>query len=228
MYMKINDLYFKYENSAVDNLKNINIEIDKGEIIGVLGESGCGKSTLLRIIAGLEIPYKGKIIINDKIIFNKKIFIEPEKRGIGMVFQDYALFPHMNIDKNITFGLKKFSRKEKREILDNMIELVGLKDHLGKYPYQLSGGQQQRVAVARALAPNPSILLLDEPFSNLDSHLKDQIRMDMKEILNKSKTTCIFVTHDKEDVLSLSSRIIIISDGVIKDDYSVEKMVDII
>ena len=96
MYMKINDLYFKYENSAVDNLKNINIEIDKGEIIGVLGESGCGKSTLLRIIAGLEIPYKGKIIINDKIIFNKKIFIEPEKRGIGMVFQDYALFPHMS------------------------------------------------------------------------------------------------------------------------------------
>ncbi|MDK2802454.1 MAG: ABC transporter ATP-binding protein [Oscillospiraceae bacterium] len=228
MYMKINNLSFKYENSNFDNLNNINMEIKKGEIIGVLGESGCGKSTLLRVIAGLEIPYIGNIIINDKIVMNQKVFIEPEKRGIGMIFQDYALFPHMTIDKNITFGLRKFSKKDKKNILDNMIELVGLKDHLGKYPYQLSGGQQQRVAVARALAPNPSILLLDEPFSNLDSHLKNQIRMDMKEILNKLETTCIFVTHDKEDVLSLSNRVITISDGLIKDNYLVEKMVDIL
>lgn len=213
MYVEIKDLCFKYKNAKEDNLHNLNISIPKGQIIGVLGESGSGKSTVLRIIAGLEEAYSGSITIDKKTVYGTGIFIEPEKRGIGMVFQDYALFPHMTVAKNIQFGLKNMGKKDKEQHMLAMLKLVNLEDHQNKYPHELSGGQQQRVAIARALAPNPSILLLDEPFSNLDAHLRKQIRDDMNNILKKADTTTIFVTHDPEDVKAIANQVIILEKG---------------
>ncbi|MGL5352520.1 MAG: ABC transporter ATP-binding protein [Clostridium sp.] len=213
--LKINNLHFKYKNSKEDNINDFNIEIEKGEILAILGQSGSGKSTMLRIIAGLENPYKGKITVGDNIVFSENEFIEPEKRGIGMVFQDYALFPHMTIAKNIMFGLKNMDKKHKEKRMLEMLDLVNLHEHKNKYPHELSGGQQQRIAIARALAPSPAILLLDEPFSNLDANLKDKIRTELKEILLKANTTSIFVTHDKDDAKILADKVVVLEHGKI-------------
>ena len=213
--LKINNLHFKYKNSKTDNIEDFNINIKKGEIVGILGESGSGKSTMLRIIAGLESAYKGSIVIGDRVVYDNKNFIEPENRGIGMVFQDYALFPHMTVAKNIMFGLKKMSMSDKEKRMTEMLELVNLVEHKDKYPHELSGGQQQRIAIARALAPNPSILLLDEPFSNLDAHLQEKIRTELKEIIQKANITSIFVTHDKEDAKALADKVVVLQNGKI-------------
>lgn len=215
MFLKISNLHFKYKNNKIDNISNLNINIEQGDIVGILGESGSGKSTILRILAGLEKPYKGSIVIDNKEIYSKNIFIEPENRGVGMVFQDYALFPHMTVEKNIMFGLKGLKKNEKEKRMIEMLELVNLTEYKNKYPHELSGGQQQRIAIARALAPKPSILLLDEPFSNLDANLKSKIRTDLKEILRKANITSIFVTHDKEDAIDLSTKVIVIDKGII-------------
>ncbi|MGL5749337.1 MAG: ABC transporter ATP-binding protein [Paraclostridium sp.] len=213
--LKIKNLHFKYKNSKVDNINDFNIDINKGEIVGILGESGSGKSTMLRIIAGLEEAYKGSITIADNVVYDKNNFVEPEKRGIGMVFQDYALFPHMTVAKNIMFGLKKMSKADKEKRMIEMLNLVNLIDHKDKYPHELSGGQQQRIAIARALAPNPSILLLDEPFSNLDAHLQEKIRTELKEIIQKANITSIFVTHDRDDAKALADKVVILENGII-------------
>jgi iron(III) transport system ATP-binding protein len=213
MFVKIENLRFKYKNSKGDTIKNFALNIEKGEIISILGESGSGKSTVLRIIAGLEVNASGSIKINDKVVLDEKTFVMPEKRGVGMVFQDYALFPHMTVTENIQFGLKGFSKKEKQERLMEMLELVSLKDFEKRYPYELSGGQQQRVAIARALAPRPALFLLDEPFSNLDADLRSKIREEIKIILRQTGTTSIFVTHDKEDARALADRIVVVKDG---------------
>lgn len=208
MFIEGKNIYFRYTNNKKDIIQDFNIQLDKGETLAILGESGSGKSTVLRIIAGLEKSYKGQLKIGDKIVFSDREFVEPEDRGIGMVFQDYALFPHMTVKKNIQFGLKNMSSKEKDKIAMEMLELVNLVDHKDKYPYELSGGQQQRVALARAIAPKPSVLLLDEPFSNLDANLKEKIRDEIKEILTKAKITSIFVTHDEEDARVLADRVL--------------------
>ncbi|WP_250672774.1 ABC transporter ATP-binding protein [Paraclostridium ghonii] len=213
--LKIKNLHFKYKNSKVDSIKNFNIDINKGEIVSILGESGSGKSTVLRVVAGLEEAYKGRITIANNIVYDDNYFVEPEKRGIGMIFQDYALFPHMNVAKNIMFGLKNMSKSEKEARMMDMLKLVNLDEYKDKYPYELSGGQQQRIAIARALAPNPSILLLDEPFSNLDANLKERIRNELKEIIQKAAITCIFVTHDIEDAKALADKVVIIDKGKI-------------
>jgi len=218
MFLEIENLHFKYKNNKNDNIKDLNISIEKGEVVGILGESGSGKSTILRILAGLETPYKGSIEINGKTIYDDKTFIETEHRGVGMVFQDYALFPHMTVAKNIMFGIKKMSKSEKEKRMIEMLELVKLTEYKNKYPYELSGGQQQRIAIARAIAPKPSILLLDEPFSNLDANLKSKIRTDLKEIIKDANITSIFVTHDKEDAIDIASKVIVIDKGeVIKN-----------
>lgn len=214
--LKIDNLHFKYKNSKEDNIDNFNLEINKGEIISILGESGSGKSTMLRIIAGLESAYKGSITIGDNVVYDNKNFVEPEKRGVGMVFQDYALFPHMTVAKNIMFGLKKFNKKEKEQRMIEMLKLVNLEEYKDKYPHELSGGQQQRIAIARAIAPKPSILLLDEPFSNLDAHLQSKIRSELKEIIQKANITSIFVTHDKEDAKVLADKVVFLEKGKIK------------
>lgn len=214
MFIEGENIYFKYPNSKEDTIKDFNIELEKGEILAILGESGSGKSTMLRIIAGLEEAYTGNIKIEDKTIFSKNQFTEPENRGIGMVFQDYALFPHMTVKKNIQYGLKKKSKEEKEKIAMDMLRLVNLVEHKDKYPYELSGGQQQRVAIARAIAPKPSVLLLDEPFSNLDANLQEKIRDEIKDILKKAGITSIFVTHDKNDAKVLADKVIILRDGI--------------
>lgn len=215
MFVKINGLSFRYKNAKEDSLVNFNLDIEKGTVVCILGESGSGKSTALRLIAGLEIPKEGSILINEKCIVDSSTFVLPEKRDVGMVFQDYALFPHMTISENIGFGLKKMNRKEKKHRISKMLKLVHLEDYAHRYPYELSGGQQQRVAIARAVAPEPSLLLLDEPFSNLDAHLQGKIRKELNHIIRKTGITSIFVTHDMEDATSIADKIITIEKGKI-------------
>lgn len=192
------------------------MKVEDGEIVCLLGESGSGKSTILRIIAGLEKSSKGTIIINDSIHQNKNIFVLPEKRNIGMVFQDYALFPHMSVEKNILYGMKIKDKKEKKKKLLQISKMVGIEKYLKRSPHNLSGGQQQRVAFARALASDPKVILLDEPFSNLDTNLKQNIRRDLKDIIKKSNIPTILVSHDKNDAYDLADKIIILKDGEIE------------
>ncbi|WP_227762820.1 ABC transporter ATP-binding protein [Zhaonella formicivorans] len=215
MYVEIKGLKFKYKNSSEEVIKNFNLQIAEGEIISILGESGSGKSTILRLVAGLEVPTGGMIKIGDKIMVDDSIFVEPEKRGVGMVFQDYALFPHLTVEGNVKFGLKKMNSREKAERLEEVLNLVNLSEYKTRYPYELSGGQQQRVALARALAPRPSLLLLDEPFSNLDKDLEAKIRDELKIILKTTGTTTIFVTHDRDDAQALADRAVILQRGEI-------------
>lgn len=215
MYVEIKGLDFKYKNAKEETLRNFTIDIEKGEIVSILGESGSGKSTILRLISGLEVPSSGMIKINHKVIIDDKEFIPPEKRGVGMVFQDYALFPHMTVEQNIKFGLKDMNKKEKDNRLNEVLDLVNLKGFEKRYPYELSGGQQQRVALARALAPRPSVLLLDEPFSNLDADLQIEIRGELKKIIKQAGITSIFVTHDKEDSKAIADKVVILKEGEI-------------
>jgi iron(III) transport system ATP-binding protein len=192
------------------------MEVEDGEIVCLLGESGSGKSTILRIISGLEKSSKGTVIINDSIHQNKNIFVLPEKRNIGMVFQDYALFPHMSVEKNILFGMKIKDKKEKKKKLFQISKMVGIEKLLKRSPHNLSGGQQQRVAFARALASDPKVILLDEPFSNLDTNLKQNIRRDLKDIIKKSNIPTILVSHDKNDAYDLADKIVILKNGEIE------------
>ncbi|MTI68610.1 MAG: ABC transporter ATP-binding protein [Firmicutes bacterium] len=215
MFLKIEGLKFRYKNAKEETIKDFSIDINKGETISIFGESGSGKSTILRLLAGLEMPSSGLIKIDNDIIVNDKNFVLPEKRDVGMFFQDYALFPHMTVAKNIKFGLKHMNKKQKNHRLQEVLDLVNLTGLKSRYPYELSGGQQQRVALARALAPKPSILLLDEPFSNLDTDLQTKIRKELKKILNKTKITSIFVTHDREDSKSIADRVIVLNQGKI-------------
>ncbi len=213
MFIQIRELQFQYKNTKKNTLDHIQVDINKGEIVSILGKSGSGKSTLLRIIAGLENPTAGSMKVDGNVMFDAKTFIVPEKRGIGVVFQDYALFPHMTVAQNIKYGLRKLNRKQKQERLEEMLSLINLAEYGHRYPYELSGGQQQRVALARALAPEPSLLLLDEPFSNLDAHLQEKIRDELKEILKKAQITSIFVTHDFADAKAIADRILYIDEG---------------
>lgn len=213
MNIVMKDIYFKYKNAKEDTLNGVQLTMEQGDIIAILGDSGSGKSTILRLLAGLEIPHKGSITINNQIVVDNRTFIPPEKREIGMVFQDYALFPHMTVEKNVQFGLGKMPKKEKACKVKEVLKLVGLGDYCKRYPHELSGGQQQRVALARALAPMPNLLLLDEPFSNLDAGLKQDIRNQLKAIFKKTGLTSIFVTHDQEDALAIADKVILLSHG---------------
>ncbi|WP_438317346.1 ABC transporter ATP-binding protein [Sporosarcina sp. FA9] len=215
MFMDIKNLQFSYPNSPLKTVDNFSFTVEKGEVISILGRSGSGKSTLLRLIAGLEMPAGGSFTLNGKKMFCDQTFLQPEKRGIGMVFQDYALFPHMSVMDNVLFGLSKMSRKDKNKRAQEVLELVELTGFEKRYPHQLSGGQQQRVALARAMAPEPELILLDEPFSNLDMDLQVKIRGDLRRILKKAKTTAIFVTHNQNDAHALADRIVKIIDGKI-------------
>lgn len=215
MYVKIEDLLFQYRNAKTPTIQNFSLNIEKGEVVSILGDSGSGKSTILRLIAGLEVPQKGSITINGQKMIDDKHFTPPEKRGIGMVFQDYCLFPHMTVANNIKFGLKKLNRKQKQERLEEMLTLVNLQDFKDRYPYELSGGQQQRVALARALAPAPSLLIFDEPFSNLDASLQEKIREELRVIIKQTGITSILVTHDEADAKALADRIVYVKEGKI-------------
>lgn len=209
----LKNIYKRYSAKAPWVVNDFSLDIAQGELLALLGESGSGKTTLLRILAGFEIPEKGKIVLNGQTLADESTFVKPEKRAIGMVFQDYALFPHLTVAQNILYGLKQKKSAQSRQRLQEVLELIGLPDIGAKYPHQLSGGQQQRVALARALAPQPSVLMLDEPFSNLDEVLKDQIREDMRQIIKKSGITAILVTHDTKDALAMADRIAIMRGG---------------
>jgi iron(III) transport system ATP-binding protein len=198
---------------AVDGLS---LTADQGEILALLGPSGCGKTTTLRIIAGFEAPDTGTVTIRGEVMAGSGRSVPPEERGVGIVFQDYALFPHLTVAENVGFGLKRLDRPSRRDRVAQILDLVGLGSFAGRYPHELSGGQQQRVAVARALAPAPALMLLDEPFSNLDADLRAQMREEVEKILRSTGTTAIFVTHDQEEAFTLADRVGVLNQGRIE------------
>jgi iron(III) transport system ATP-binding protein len=205
----------KYSQKADFAVNDITFDVIEGEILALVGESGSGKTTLLRLIAGLEHPESGSISLLGKVIVEGRKSVPAHERKVGLVFQDYALFPHLTILDNVKFGLKKIHGDRVKIAMDTL-HLVGLEGDYQKYPHQLSGGQQQRVALARAIAPNPKILLMDEPFSNLDALLKDQVREEVRQIIKKTAITAIFVTHDTRDALSTADRIAILRKGYLQ------------
>lgn len=204
-----------YYGTEAPAVKNLSIAIEKGSIITLLGPSGCGKSTTLRLIAGFERADEGSISLAGKIVSDSKTWVPPEKRGVGMVFQDYALFPHLNVFNNIGFGFKGKNRNER---IMEVIELVNLKGYEKRSVHELSGGQQQRVALARALARKPVVVLLDEPFSNLDADLRVHMRLEVKRIIKEAGATAVFVSHDQKDALAISDRIVVMNEGVIQQN----------
>ena len=208
MFLNIESLFFSYPGTdAPWTLHDYSLALRKGERVGIAGPSGQGKSTLLRIVAGLEQPQKGCITIDGSTAFGNGVNISPEKRKVGLVFQDYGLFPHMTVAQNIAYGLHALGRRERTRQVEAMLTLTRMENLADRYPYTISGGQQQRVAIARALAPNPKLLLLDEPFSNLDAQLKENIRTELREILERTASTCIFVSHDMADLEAVCGRI---------------------
>lgn len=198
---------------ATQALQDISLTVKAGEIICLVGHSGCGKTTLLKIISGVDAPDSGTIFMGGSAIAGPTLFVEPERRRIGVVFQDYALFPHLTVEQNILFGLRKTSKSQALSRTKEMLELVDLAHMADKYPHMLSGGEQQRVALARALAPKPDILLMDEPFSNLDRGLREKVRGETIALLRKLGTTVIFVTHDAEEALSTGDRVVLMKAG---------------
>lgn len=210
-FVVLNEIIKRYSDiTAVDNL---NITVGKGEFFSLLGPSGCGKTTTLRLIAGLDCLSGGSISIDGKLVSDPTFFIPPEKRSIGIVFQDYALFPHMTVFENVAFGLYGQNKAQITKRVFELLELTGLNGMDKKYPHELSGGQRQRVALARSLAPSPKVMLLDEPFSNLDAELRESLRNETKQILKESDTTVILVTHDQEEAFSLSDRVGVLNAG---------------
>ncbi|NJK35241.1 MAG: ABC transporter ATP-binding protein [Oscillatoriales cyanobacterium SM2_2_1] len=191
----------------------ISLSVKDGELLTLLGPSGCGKTTLLRLIAGFETLDGGSIVMGDRQISSLDCHTPPEARTIGMVFQDYALFPHLTVWQNVSFGLQKYSRSQQQTLTTEAIALVGLSGLEKRYPHQLSGGQQQRIALARALAPRPPLILLDEPLSNLDVQVRLRLRYELRHILKKAGIAAIFVTHDQEEALSISDHVAVLNQG---------------
>jgi len=211
MFLEVKNLVKHYDsNSPV--IKKLNFSIKKGEIISFLGESGSGKTTFLKCISGLEEINSGRILLNGKILNDKNVFVKPQHRKIGFVFQDYPLFPHLNLKENIIFNLKK----DYLSNLDYMISLTGLEGLMKRYPHELSGGEQQRACIARALIREPELLLLDEPFSNLDSNIKFSMRDEIYKIIKKTNITTILVTHDINDSMNIADKILIFKAGVLQ------------
>lgn len=216
-YLKLDNISLAYHTP--DGLKTVvnhlDLAVDKGHIGCLLGASGCGKTTVLRAIAGFEPLRAGSIHLDDKLLSSADSMVVPEKRNVGMMFQDYALFPHLSIEKNIAFGLRKRDKSYRLARIEEMLELVGLEEMGKRYPHELSGGQQQRVALARALAPEPSLLLLDEPFSNLDIDTRERLAFEVREILKKTGLTAILVTHNQAEAFAIADRIGVMQGGAI-------------
>jgi iron(III) transport system ATP-binding protein len=211
-YIEIQNLFKRFKDVVAIN--RIQLEINEGEMLTLLGPSGCGKTTTLRCIAGLEKPEEGDIIIDGQPMLSQG-FVPPSKRGIGMVFQNYAVWPHMKVFNNIVYGLKlqKIPKPKIRERAQQVLELVGLVGLEDRYPAQLSGGQQQRVALARALVTNPKVLLLDEPLSNLDAKLREELRFEIKSLVRRMGITAVYVTHDQAEAMVISDRIAVMDSG---------------
>ena len=219
MYLEVKNLV-KYYNKELPIIRKLEFSVKKGEIISFLGESGSGKTTFLKCIAGLEKIHSGSILLNNVVLNDKGIFVKPQDRKIGFVFQDYPLFPHLNLEENIVFNLDKKYHKN----LDYILTLTGLKYFVSRYPHELSGGEQQRTCVARALIREPELLLLDEPFSNLDSAIKQSMREEIYKIIKETNTTTILVTHDINDSLNIADKILIFKAGIVQQYDKPEKM----
>ncbi|MFQ5948462.1 MAG: ABC transporter ATP-binding protein [Acidimicrobiia bacterium] len=195
----------------VSALSNFTLDVPAGAILGLLGPSGCGKTTALRVIAGFELPDQGTVEIGGDLVVEEARAVPPDRRRVGMVFQDYALFPHMTVAGNVGYGLSRGADRRRR--VDRVLRMVGLADYEGRMPHELSGGEQQRVALARAMAPGPAVILLDEPFSNLDAPQRDRVRREVRTILVEARATAIFVTHDQEDALAMSDVVAVMRSG---------------
>ncbi|MFC6490635.1 ABC transporter ATP-binding protein [Nitratireductor sp. GCM10026969] len=205
-------------------LQDVSLVAEPGEVLCLLGPSGSGKTTLLRIAAGIESQSAGRVLLNEREIAGPNVFLPPEQRSIGLVFQDFALFPHLTILDNVRFGLTALSREEARNEAMAALSRVGLESYAGAYPHVLSGGEQQRVALARALAPRPAVLLMDEPFSGLDSRLKDTVRAETLAILRQSRATAIVVTHDAEEAMRMGDRIALLRSGQLIQTGTAEEL----
>lgn len=214
--IKLDNVSKIFEEGKVIAVNNVTFDVGAGKIFAILGPSGCGKTTILRLIAGFERPDSGCILLNGSTVADKNIWVPPEKRGVGMVFQDYALFPHLTVNENVAFGLKNLTKEQKKSRVAEALDVVGL-SHLGnRLPSQLSGGQQQRIALARALAPGPVLLLLDEPLSNLDTDMRILMRAELAKILQRTSTTAILVTHDQEEAFVLADKVAVLNNGKIE------------
>ena len=207
--LKIEDLTLSYANQKV--LKDVNLELSKGERVSILGESGSGKSSLLRCIAGFEPVNNGKIFIKNKLVSSNNLMIPTEKRNVGMVAQEKALFPHLTVKKNISFVIER--KKNKDEVVTELTNLFKITNLIDKFPRQISGGEQQRVAFARSLAPSPNLLMLDEPFSALDNELKQELYYELDKIFDKQELSILLVTHDHEEAKILTSRLFKLTQG---------------
>ncbi|MBU0656808.1 MAG: ABC transporter ATP-binding protein [Gammaproteobacteria bacterium] len=209
--LTLQNIHIRYGDNAV--VHDVSLTVEDGQIGCLLGPSGCGKTTLLRAIAGFEPVTQGAIILNEQVISAPDVHTPPEKRTIGMVFQDYALFPHLSIADNITFGIRKQSSKDKARRVAELLELVNLPGHQQRYPHELSGGQQQRIALARALAPRPRLLLLDEPFGSQDVELREMLAREVRDILRREGMTAVLVTHDQHEAFAMADEIGVLQGG---------------
>jgi len=203
LILEIKDVSHSYDGDKT-TLKNINLEVNRGEKVSILGPSGSGKSTLLRLIAGLERPNTGAIAIQGKIVSDTSLMIAPEKRNVGLVVQEKALFPHLTVEKNIGFGIRK--NQEKAKIIPDLLNLFKIEHLSNKYPHEISGGEQQRTALARSMAPDPELLMLDEPFSALDKELKEELYVELNQIFRERQQTIMLVTHDIDEAKVLSEK----------------------
>ncbi len=219
--IEIGDLVKRFPHAPRPALGPLSLAVGRGELLVVVGPSGSGKTTLLRLIAGFERPDSGTIIIDGRVVADATRWVEPEERRVGMVFQDYALFPHLTVEQNIAFGL---SRRRSRARARELLELVGLSGFWARYPHELSGGEQQRVALARSLATNPKVLLLDEPFSNLDADLRPKMRSELKLLLQRLNCTTLFVTHDQEEAFELADQVAVLNAGRLEQIDSPEQL----
>jgi len=204
-------------------LRGVNLDVEPGSTVALLGPSGCGKTTLLRVIAGLEPADDGVVVVGDRVLTGPGVFVPPEERRVGLVFQDWALFPHLNVARNVGFGLPRSERRSSPRI-DEALHLVGMEEFADRMPDTLSGGQQQRVALARAVAPRPRVLLLDEPFSNLDATMRVRVRNEIHELLHLLGITSIFVTHDQDEAFVLGDRVAVVNAGAIVQTGSPEEI----
>jgi iron(III) transport system ATP-binding protein len=211
--LEVRNIVKQFHGTQHSAVNDISFELHENEILALVGPSGCGKTTTLRLIAGLERLDDGLIRLNDRVVASKLVFIPPEQRGVGMVFQDHALFPHLTVFENVAFGLRGQKSSDIKTTVGEMLHLVGLFSLSKRYPHELSGGERQRVALARALAPRPVLLLMDEPFSSLDADLRTEVREHVRNILKSMRATVIFVTHDQDEALFMGDRLAVLQKG---------------